>query len=84
MENEILIYRVLAKGLLDIRVASHENNSKVVFHLADFLHNVPLHMDRARQEGKDYSEILESMRERAEQKGMTKWLDNALAAARKG
>ena len=84
MEDESLIYAVLHRGFLDIRLAAHENNSKVAFRLADFLHNVPLHMGGVRREGKDFSEVLRFMRERAELKGMTGWLDHALADARKG
>jgi len=79
MDNQVAIYRVLAKGLLDIRVAAHESNTKVVFHLADLLHNVPHQMERECSTGSNYSDVLEWLRMRAEQKGMTKWLTAALS-----
>jgi hypothetical protein len=82
MEHESKLYNLLAKGLLDIRLAAHEDNAKVAFHISDLLHNVPLQISRAHQEKKDCSDILEWVRMRAEQKGMSKWLDNALSEKR--
>jgi hypothetical protein len=80
VENELLVYKILARGLLDIRIASHEGNSRVAFEIADLLHNVPRQLERVRKEGADCVEILDWIRMRAEQKGIIKWLDNALSS----
>lgn len=81
MDSQSMVYRLLARGLLEIRVASIQGDSKVAFHLADLLHNVPLQMERVRHDGGDYSEMLGWLRMRAEQKSLSRWLDGALLAA---
>lgn len=78
MIDEIKLYRVLARGLLDIRIMSHMGDSAGAFHIADLLHNIPLQMERVRGQNGSYSDILAWLEMRAEQKKMTKWLDRAV------
>lgn len=75
MNNLTLVYKILARGLLDIRIAAHEQNSKASFDLADLLHNIPLRLERELRNNTDYTETLYWIRMRAGQKELTKWLD---------
>jgi hypothetical protein len=79
IDTEALVFRLLARGLLDIRVASYEKQHEVAFALADLFHNIPYQMERARTAGDDCSDILAWIRMHAEQKDMSAWLDHALA-----
>jgi hypothetical protein len=75
MNNLTLIYKELARGPLDIRVAAHEENSKICFDVADLLHNTPGRLVRELRNNTDYTETLDWIRMRARQKNLTKWLD---------
>jgi hypothetical protein len=79
MDNEQLVYKLLARALLDIRIASDEDNSRVSFELSDLFHNVPYQLARIRQDNGDYSEIIEWLKMRCEQKNMSKWLENVIS-----
>jgi hypothetical protein len=72
------LLNVLHLALVDIRADAHEHGGKVSFHLADLFHNVPLALDREIRDGGDGSAALRLLRERAEEKGLTKWLDQVL------
>lgn len=41
------VHRLLFRALLEIRSQGHEQNNKLVFHLADLFHNVVLEMENA-------------------------------------
>jgi hypothetical protein len=79
MTAEILVYRLLARALLDIRIASLGNESKVVFALSDAFHNIPYQLETISNQGGDFSEIIAWLEERCAQKGMAGWLQNAVA-----
>ncbi len=78
MNNLALIYDILARALLDIRVAAHEQNAGVAFELSDLLHNVPLRLKIEMENNTDCTETLEWIRMRAEQKKLTRWLDRII------
>lgn len=79
MNNEVLVLRLLARAFLDIRIAANDGNSKAAFALADLFHNVPYQLERVRQQEGDFAEVLVSLRTRASQKNLTKWLESALS-----
>jgi hypothetical protein len=79
MNNLSLIHKILARALLDIRIAAHEQNSKIAFDLSDLVHNVPLQLERELKGNTDFTETLNWIRMRAEQKKLTKWLDAVVA-----
>lgn len=77
MTDEEKIYKILARGLLDIRVSSYERGASEVFNLADLIHNVPYQLERARRGETTHTKIIEWLFMRANQKGMTDWLEIA-------
>jgi hypothetical protein len=79
MDSETLIYKLLARALLDIRIACVESDSSAAFQLADLFHNVPYQLARIRSAGGDYKEILDWLEMRSEQKGLSGWLRTAIA-----
>jgi hypothetical protein len=48
MDNETLIYKLLARALRDIRIASKDSNSQFTFEIADIFHNIPFQIERVK------------------------------------
>ena len=78
VNSEFLVYRLLARALLDIRIAALDGNTKAALDLADLFHNVPYQIGRIRKQDGDYSEIINYLELRCKQKGLTSWLKTAL------
>ena len=79
MNSETLVFKLLARALLDIRIASLEGNSKMAFEIADVFHNVPYQIERIQGGNGSYQEVVDWLEMRCEQKGMKSWLQNAIA-----
>jgi hypothetical protein len=62
-----------------MRTQGAEHHNKVVFHLADLFHTVVLGLERAARGECSYEDVMHALRERADEKGMLKWLDHNLA-----
>ena len=66
---------IIYRGFLEIRIASlEESKSSCFFKVSDLLHNLPLQLDLE----KNYSLVLDELKERAEIKGCSKWLINVI------
>jgi hypothetical protein len=78
MNNETLIYKLLARALLDMRIASKDGNSQFTFEIADIFHNIPLQIERVKNNKEDYKQIIEWLEMRCEQKKMRSWLETAI------
>ncbi|WP_243369291.1 hypothetical protein [Microvirga solisilvae] len=76
MSDRHLVYKLLARALLDMRVAAYQEKNKGIFDLADLFHNIPYHLDKAQTEH-EFKEIVEFLEARAQQKGMAAWLNHA-------
>lgn len=76
-EAKHLVCEALFTALLDMRIQGHETNDKMVFHLADLFHNVP---GMIRRIGNDWTwqEILQDLEVKAQEKGCSTWLENAI------
>ena len=81
MTDETLVFELLARALLEIRVAGLEGNSKATFHLADLFHNVPSQIARIQRGNGNYREVLDWLEMRCKQKGMESWLRTAISDA---
>jgi hypothetical protein len=77
MSNRHLVHQLLARALLEMRVAAYEDQSKQLFNMADLFHNIPYQLERAQTE-RDFEEILDLIRASAERKGLDAWLNHAL------
>jgi len=73
------IHRLLFRALLEMRSQRHEQQNKVVFHLADLFHTVVLEMERAARGECTYDDVMRSVHQMANEKGLCKWLDHNLA-----
>lgn len=78
MKNENLVLKLLARALLDIRIASHEGNMKKAFELADVFHNVPYQIEQIQGGEGRYNEVVDWIEMRCKQKGMQSWLQVAM------
>ena len=79
MTSEKLVYGLLARVFLDIRVASYGKDSNRAFWLSDLFHNVPYRLDGAETED-DFKAIIEGLRRRTEGRdGLAAWLDHAIS-----
>ena len=79
MTEKEYLFELLFRAFLDIRVASYAKDSHTCFILADVFHNVPLQMNRADKDEKDYADIVADIKERCERRQCISWLDTATA-----
>lgn len=82
MNDDILVEKLMARAFLDIRIAASEGNSDICFALSDLFHNIPLQIIRAKEKSENYSDILNWLKMRAEQKKISGWLNNAIAESK--
>ena len=83
MSDDILIEKLIARALLDIRIAASEGNSDICFALSDLFHNIPLQIIKAKDNPGSYPDILDWLKMRAEQKKILGWLNNAIIESQK-
>ncbi|HEV3260940.1 MAG TPA: hypothetical protein VG013_29075 [Gemmataceae bacterium] len=73
-----LVHRLLFRALIEIRAQGHEQNNKLVFHLADLFHNIVLDMEAAAEGKSTYEEVLRQLEEKAREKNCERWLRSAI------
>ncbi|EOF5434822.1 hypothetical protein ACK1MO_004588 [Salmonella enterica] len=78
MKNEFILMRLVARGLLDIRVAASSGNVKACLVLSDFIHNLPYSIEQIVKGNMSYQNVMEDLKDRARVKNMEGWLANAL------
>lgn len=83
INHKHLLQMLLARALLDIRIAASEENYKVCYTLSDLFHNVPYQMNRVDAEYGDYLEVIEWLEARSTQMKISKWFDHALSECKK-
>jgi len=71
------ILKLMFAAFLDIRIASHSQDSYTCFVLSDVFHNVPLQMNQAEKGEISYDEILRRLQEKCVERKCTSWLDTA-------
>jgi hypothetical protein len=78
MKNKEIVFRLLGRALMEIRVCCHENKVNVAFHLGDLFNSIPYRLMKISDAEESYREVLDFIEMRCEQKGISKWLENAL------
>ena len=79
MDKRKLIYHLLHRAFVDIRMAAHENkDSKGFYRIADLFHNVPLALNRLDHDEGSVDELFEEIVTRAKRNGSQKWLEHAV------
>jgi hypothetical protein len=78
MNDKTAVLKILARALLDIRMASIEGNTKASFAISDFVHTIPLQIQIVSEGEGSYREIIKHLKERAITKEMDIWLNHAL------
>jgi hypothetical protein len=78
MSKQELFYRLLARALLDIRIAAHESNHARAFHLADLFHNTPLRLIGDANTEAHFTEIIDWLEARSAEKKIEGWFDHAI------
>lgn len=73
-----VILKLIARGLIDIRIAANSGNSKACFILSDFIHILPHTANCMVNDGQSYDDVMNDLYARAKIKNMEDWLDNAL------
>ncbi|WP_407254977.1 hypothetical protein [Escherichia fergusonii] len=73
-----VILKLIARGLIDIRIATNSGNSKACFILSDFIHVLPHTANCMVNDGQSYEDVMNDLYARAKIKNMEDWLDNAL------
>ncbi len=77
MADKEFILKLMYRVLLDIRVASHAQDSHTCFVLSDIFHNVPLQIHRADKGEMGYADIIAWIKKKCEERKCTSWLENA-------
>lgn len=75
------ICTILHRAFIEIRLAAHEKNMDVPYFLADLLHTIPISLVREQERGGDYKKTFNLLYERAEERGLKSWVDQALSAS---
>lgn len=78
MQDVSVILKLIARGLIDIRIAANSGNSKDCFILSDFIHVLPNTVNCMLNDGRRYEDVMHNLYGRAKIKNMEEWLDNAL------
>ena len=73
-----LVHRLLFRALIEIRAQGHEQNNKLVFHLADLFHIIVLDMEAAAEGKSTYEEVFRQLEEKAREKNCERWLRSAI------
>lgn len=79
MSEKEYILKLMYVAFLEIRVASHSQDSHTCFVLSDIFHTVPLQMNQAEKGEKSYADIVLWIRKKCEERKCLPWLDNAAA-----
>ncbi len=78
------LHRLLFQALLEIRSEGQEQKNKRAYHLADLFHSVVLEMGRAAEGKSSYEDALQTLTDRAHERGLDQWLSRELARSSKG
>ena len=81
--TERVLYRLLFDALIEIRLLGYESNNKMVWVLADLLHNLPLQLDRLDRGGITVQDIMRELEWRAHRHGIERWLYGRLGEVAK-
>lgn len=77
MTEKEYILKLLYIALIEIREASHSQESHRCFVLSDIFHTVPLRMNRAEKGEISYADIVTGIQQKCEQRNCIAWLENA-------
>ena len=70
MDKKKFLYELLYTVLIHIREEAHNENSKKIFWLSDLIHNLPLKMAHAEENGESLDDIIAQIEQNAETKGL--------------
>lgn len=79
MTEKEYILKLMYAAFLDIRIASHSQDSHTCFVLSDIFHNIPLQVNRADKGEMSYAEIIKFLQEKCVERKCTPWFDTATA-----
>lgn len=77
MNDREHLLKLMHVAFLDIRMASYSQDLNTCFVLADIFHNIPLQIVNADKSGIGYTDIINYIHKRCEEKKCIAWLDNA-------
>lgn len=83
-DSRALVHGLLYLAMIEIREAAYKAQNDGAFCLADVFHNAPHQLERVLNEEMSYDEVLQLLRERAEQRDCGAWFSQALEAAIRG
>lgn len=83
LDTGLLLYQLLHLALIELRATAYMAGNKEVWAIADIFHNVPTRLARVSRAEGSADELLARVRQRAERRGMTEWLAEAIDDARR-
>ena len=78
MDSKTLIFRLLHRALLDLRIEGTEIKNGRVFGISDLFHVVPLQIERADRGEISYDDVLKALKDKAAAKEVLPWLEHAM------
>ena len=74
-----VLYRLIYDALIEMRAEATTCNSKMVFHLCDLLHALPLRLERMERGEESAEDIMQWLQTRAARdKGSEQWLEHRI------
>ena len=78
MNSSDKLHRLLHIALIEIREQGRAEENKVVFRLADLLHNVPLQLGSAVRGERSFDDVISMLHARARNMECDRWLNRRL------
>ena len=78
-EYSDIVFQLLYAALIDIRENALKTEDKVAYHLSDLFHNVPDLLKQVEKGEIEYSDILNFVEKKAEDRGIKDWVDNIIS-----
>ena len=78
MDTRELLYRILFRGLMEIRAEAYTIKNNQIFFIADLLNQLPLDLANELSDDASSDDVLKSLQERAHEKGSNQWLTQVI------
>jgi hypothetical protein len=79
-----MVYELMYLAFLDMREEAARTENKVVYHLCDLFHVVPKMLKQVEKGEIEYKDVLDFIKDKAEEGGSESWLQHNIEQLKKG
>ena len=73
-----MVFELMYCAFIDIRENALKTEDKIAYHLSDLFHNIPDMLKRVEKGEIEYSDVLDAVTKKAEERGISSWIQNNL------